>query len=60
MVVVEQLSRVVIEAELYRLQHHNCNGWAIVRADGTVEGEPCKACERIAELQSMLRGDSES
>jgi len=47
-----------IEAELYRLQAHVCNGRLTIRQDGARDpgDRPCHGCNRVLELQALLRG----
>lgn len=46
-----------IRAELYDLQHHNCNDQLTIRADGTRDprDHACTMCTRHLQLQAMLR-----
>ena len=55
----EALDRDRIQAELYRIQHHNCNGHAILSPDPSLadflKQKGCTLCARIIELGNQLR-----
>jgi len=50
-----QLTRTEIEAELYRLQYHNCDGCVVLKSDGAVEGKLCDKCSRAVRLENLLK-----
>jgi hypothetical protein len=54
------MNEAEIKAAMYDLQYHNCNGRLTLRADGTRDpnDRPCSACQRITELQSLLRAST--
>ena len=51
------MTRTEIEAELYRLQAHTCDGRLTIRPDGKPDPEDrgCRGCARVIELQNKLR-----